>query len=95
MEKIPSKEAISEIKNWVKDGKVAVLADSSFSLAWKKLSDELQTKGVIWSEYDSLSSHTIERQLGMALGLNRSVRTLPKLQKGFPSFVIGLRFHGA
>ena len=79
--KIPSKEAISEIKNWVKDGKVAVLADSSFSLARKKLSDELQTKGVIWSEYDSLSSHTIERQLGMALGLNRSVRTLPKLQK--------------
>ena len=57
------------------------MADSSFSLARKKLSDELQTKGIIWSEYDSLSSHTIERQLGMALGLNRSVRTLPKLQK--------------
>ncbi len=79
--KIPSKEAISEIKNWVKDGKVAVLADSSFSLARKKLSNELQTKGIIWSEYDSLSSDAIERQLGTALGLDCSVRTLPKLQK--------------
>jgi len=79
--KIGSQDALSKIKDWSTDGKVAILAESSFSAARNHLSAELEKKGVLWAEHDTLSSNSIEKELGQALGQKLPIRTIPKLQK--------------
>ena len=79
--KIGSQDALSKIKNWSKDGKVAILAEPSFSIARNQLSAELIDKGVLWAEHDAINPNSIEKELGQALGQKLPVRTIPKLQK--------------
>jgi MoCo/4Fe-4S cofactor protein with predicted Tat translocation signal len=78
--KVSSEDALSELKKWGEAGKVAILADRSFSPIRKKLAKELTGKGVIWAEHEAIDLLKPERVLGEALGQDNGLRALPKLK---------------
>jgi MoCo/4Fe-4S cofactor protein with predicted Tat translocation signal len=78
--KVPSGDALSELKKWGEAGKVAVLADHSFSPIRKNLIKNLIGQGAIWSEHEAVDLLKPERALGNALGRDDGLRALPKLK---------------
>lgn len=78
--KVPSEDALSELKEWGEGGKVAVLTDRSSSPIRKKLVKELIGKDVIWSEHEAIDLLKPEKALGNALGRKDGLRALPKLK---------------
>jgi hypothetical protein len=52
-ESIPSSQILESLRNWKKDGNVAILADKSFSTARSDLSKKLKNQGVAWFEYEA------------------------------------------
>ena len=78
--KIQSNSILSRLNDWSSSGKVAILANSSYSLARQELVGKLQDKGVLWAEFDSVDSISFESELAAKLNSKRPVRAIPKLK---------------
>ena len=76
-EKVSKSEIKSKLKDSLSNGKVAILADKSFSTARNKIVDQLKASGVIWGEYESVDLCAAEYKLGISLGSEGGVRHLP------------------
>ncbi len=61
------------------NGKVAFLAEKSFSPSRAKLAAKLQEKGAIWAEYEAIDLSDPENALAEALGAESGLRPLPQL----------------
>ena len=72
--KVSESEIKSKLKDSLSNGKVAILADKSFSTARKKIVDQLKASGVIWGEYESVDLCAAEHKLGNFLGSEGGVR---------------------
>lgn len=76
-----SSQLLGDVSNWVKEGKIAVLADKSSSTARKHLKTQLKSKGIEWFEHESIDLSSPENTLGKAFGINHGLRLTPKLRK--------------
>ena len=71
---------MAELSKWAKEGKLAILADSSFSKIRGQLAKELKDKKVIWSEFEAIDLRQPEISLSRALD-QEPLRAIPKLDK--------------
>jgi len=79
---VDTNSLIAEISEWTKEGKFAILADRSFSLARTKLSGELKNKGVQLFEFEAIDLARPEKLLSQGLGLDSDgLRAIPNLGK--------------
>ena len=76
-----SQKVLNELSQWVKEGKIAILADKSSSTARKQLKSQLKAKGVEWFEHESIDLTIPENNLGNAFGIKQGLRLTPKLRK--------------
>jgi MoCo/4Fe-4S cofactor protein with predicted Tat translocation signal len=79
-EKTSSKDGLAELGKWAKEGKLAILSDSSFSKIRDQLAKELKDKNVLWSEFEAIDLRQPENSLSQALGQG-PLRAIPKLDK--------------
>ena len=79
--KVPTSDSLSELIGWAKDKKLAIVSDSSFSLARKNLKKLLAEKNVKWFEYEPIDMKKPERDLGSAFGLNHAIRSIPNFKR--------------
>jgi molybdopterin-containing oxidoreductase family iron-sulfur binding subunit len=80
-ESIPSSQILESLRNWKKDGNVAILADKSFSTARSNLSKKLKNQGIAWFEYEAIDLCDAEYKLGKAIGLQHGIRLIPNFNK--------------
>ena len=80
-ESVSADKIKDKLSEFMKGGKVAILAEKSSSTARKKLEGNLISKGVLWTEYDAIDPTSAEKDLGTILDTDGDVRFLPKLRK--------------
>ena len=91
-----TKSLVNVVANWAEEGKLAVLADHSFSLARLKLSGELKAKGIQWFEHEAIDLRRPERLLAKGLGLESGgLRALPDLGKAHRAIALDCDFLGS
>ena len=79
---LDTKSLIQEVAKWGEEGKLAVLADKSFSLARSKLITELKSKGIQWFEHEAIDLRRAETLLAQGVGLESGgLRAIPDLGK--------------
>ena len=74
-------QILDQVKNWQTDGKVAIIAEKSFSNARSTLSKKLISQGVSWFEHEPIDLTQAEHKLGDSLGLKKGVRLIPNFSK--------------
>ncbi|MBT5716746.1 MAG: TAT-variant-translocated molybdopterin oxidoreductase, partial [Opitutae bacterium] len=78
---LTSLDILDYTSEWMQNGKVAILADKSFSSAREQLKQQLISKGVLWCEHEAIDLTKPEINLGKAFGLNNGLRMIPNLRK--------------
>ena len=93
---VDTKSLISEIATWTGDGKLAILADHSFSLVRSKLTEELKAKGIEWFEHEAIDLRQPEKLLANGLGLESGgLRALPDLARAKRAISLDCDFLGS
>ena len=93
---VDTKSLLKDIAKWTGDGKLAILADHSFSLVRSKLVEELEAKEVQWFEHEAIDLRRPERLLANGLGLESGgLRALPDLAKAKRAISLDCDFLGS
>jgi len=74
-------QVLDKLSSCIGDGKVAVLAEKSFSTARKNLVTKLKNKGVSWFEHEPIDLCSVESELGNMLGSDTGLRLIPDFNK--------------
>jgi molybdopterin-containing oxidoreductase family iron-sulfur binding subunit len=78
---VTTSQVLDHASKWIQGGKVAILADKSFSLARQQLKEQLKSKGVLWCEHEAIDLTKPEIGLGKVFGINKGLRLIPNLRK--------------
>jgi len=78
---ISTDEVLESLATWMGDGKVAVLAEKSFSTARRSLVAKLKDSGVSWFEHEPIDLCSVESELGGMLELENGLRLIPDFNK--------------
>ena len=79
---VGTESLINEVAQWGKEGKLAILADKSFSSARSKLVAQLESKDIHWFEHEAIDLRRAETFLAQGVGLESGgLRAIPDLAK--------------
>jgi len=78
---ISTDEILENLATWMGDGKVAVLAEKSFSTARRSLVAKLKDNGVSWFEHEPIDLCSVESELGAMLEIENGIRLIPNFNK--------------
>ena len=87
-------QVFEQLTSWMTDGKVAVLAEKSFSTARKNLVVKLKDKGVSWFEHEPIDLSSIESDLGDMLNIKTGLRLVPEFNKSAKILSLDSDFFG-
>ena len=93
---VGTESLIQEVAKWREEGKLAILADKSFSLARSKLVTELKSKGIQWFEHEAIDLRRAESLLAKGIGLKSGgLRAIPDLGKAHRVLSLDCDFLGS
>ena len=79
---VGTESLIQEVAKWGEEGKLAILADKSFSSARSKLVAQLKSLDIHWFEHEAIDLRRAERLLAQGVGLESGgLRAIPDLGK--------------
>ena len=79
---VGTESLINEVAQWGKEGKLAILADKSFSSARSKLVAQLKSLDIHWFEHEAIDLRRAETLLAQGVGLESGgLRAIPDLAK--------------
>ena len=75
---VGTESLINEVAQWGEEGKLAILADKSFSSARSKLVAQLESKDIHWFEHEAIDLRRAETLLAQGVGLESGgLRAIP------------------